>query len=365
MSTPSPCSVKWCPPWRERTRAQERWFDVAIGRGEPAEVIVDLESAVDAHPTHERFWAQLILARSQAGRPAEALQTYQTARKVLAAELGIDPGPEIQQAYERISKGAAVPSASARAREAQTVSDLPKPAELPADNGAFTGRATELGRLRTRLTSSRPRPVVAITGLGGVGKSALAIHVAHQIADDFPDGQLYVDLYGSTPGRDPLQPLEVLGRFLRSFGLANPAIPASVDEAAARFRSVTGRRRVLVVLDNARDVHQIRPLIPGGPGCGVVVTCRRSLASLVNVEQCHLDVLSQEEAGLLLSRLVGRERVETEREAAAAVVRLCGGLPVKLCVAAARLTARPEETFDALRDRLAMEQGRLPATATA
>ncbi|MEU6715811.1 BTAD domain-containing putative transcriptional regulator [Nonomuraea sp. NPDC046802] len=337
---------------RERLRAQERWFEVEIGRGRPAEVIANLEAAVRAHPTHESFWAQLIVAHSQAGRPAEARAAYRAARSLLSAELGADPGPEIQEAYQHLREGGVA------ARTAQRFGGVPAPAELPADNDAFTGRAAELGRLRAQMTSGGRRPVVAIVGAAGIGKSALAIQAAHQIAGHFPGGQLYVDLYGATPGVEPLRPLEVLRRFLRSWGLAEAAIPGSVDEAAARFRSLTYDSRVLVVLDNARDAAQVRPLIPGGPGCGVVITSRRSLVPLVGIGQTRLGALSQEESSLLLSRLLGRARVGAEPEAAAEVARLCDGLPAELCFAAARLAARPAETLAAIRDRVAMERNR-------
>ncbi|MEV0386491.1 BTAD domain-containing putative transcriptional regulator [Nonomuraea sp. NPDC050643] len=342
---------------RERMRTQERWFEVEIGRGEPAEVITDLETAVLAHPTHERFWAQLVRAHTQAGRPAEALETYATARRALSTELGVDPGPELRQARQRIPRKD-VPSAPSR-----TGGGVPTPAELPAGTGAFTGRTAELAHLRTHLTSGRPRPFAAIVGTGGVGKSALAVHAAHQVAGHFPDGQLYVDLYGATPGLRPLSPLEVLGRFLRSCGFAATAVPASVDEAAARFRSATYDSRMLVVLDNASDAAQVRPLIPGGTGCGVIVTCRRSLVPLAGAHQSRLGALPEDEARLLLSRLVGPERVDAEPEAVRDVLLLCGGLPLRLSVVAARLAARPAETFGVTRERLAMEQGRLTASA--
>ncbi|TDD02155.1 hypothetical protein E1294_51325 [Nonomuraea diastatica] len=204
------------------------------------------------------------------------------------------------------------------------------------------GREAELEHLCDHMICGRQRPTIfALSGCGGVGKSALAIHAAHQIAGHFPDGQLYVDLHGAITDIEPLQPAEALRRFLCSLGLAETAVPASVEEAAARFRSMTNGKRVLVVLDNARDAEQVRPLIPGGVGCGVIMTCRRTVAPFGGVVHRDLDVLSEQEAGLLLSRLVGPERVEAEPGAVASVVRLCGGLPLALCIVAARLAARP------------------------
>ncbi|MEV0381597.1 BTAD domain-containing putative transcriptional regulator [Nonomuraea sp. NPDC050643] len=339
----------------ERLRAQERWFELSIRLGAPVEVIPDLQAAVDAHPTNERFWAQLILALSQGGRQAEALETYRRVRDLLRARLGLDPGPEIQQAHERVNAPSATPSPGAF----QQGADVVVPAELPADTGAFTGRAAETQHLCTRMTRGRQPAIFAITGLGGVGKSALAIHAAHQLTDHFPDGQLYVDLHGATTDIEPLPPVEVLRRFLRSLGLAESAVPASVEEAAARFRSLTSGKRILVVLDNAGDAEQVRPLIPGGLGCGVIITSRRTLAPFGGVLHRSLDVLCERDAALLLSRLVGPERIEAEAEAATEVVRLCGGLPLALCIVAARLAARPAWSVAAMRDRLTSERHRL------
>ncbi|MFI7132314.1 AfsR/SARP family transcriptional regulator [Nonomuraea sp. NPDC050153] len=346
----------------ERLRAQERWFEVSISRGEPAEAIPGLQAAVDAHPSHERFWAQLMTALSRAGRQSEALQTYRRVRDLLG-ELGLDPGPKIQQARRDIAAptGAAEPPP----RDSPVASVPPEPsigspAELPADNGAFTGRGAEVEFLRDHMTAGRRRPaIVAITGAGGVGKSALAVHVAHRVAGHFPDGQLYADLHGATTDGEPARPVEVLRRFLRSLGLAEPAVPASVEEATARYRSLTSGRRVLVVLDNARDAEQVRPLVPGGLGCGVVITSRRLLAPIGGVVHRDLGVLPDEDAGLLLSRLAGQERIEAEPQAVADVVRLCGGLPLALSIVAARLAARPAWTVAAMRDRLAAERRRL------
>ncbi|MFG6192576.1 BTAD domain-containing putative transcriptional regulator [Nonomuraea sp. JJY05] len=384
----------------ERLRAQERWFEVSISRGEPAEVIPDLQAAVDAHPSHERFWAQLMVALSRTGRQSEALRTYRKVRDLLG-ELGLDPGPKIQQARRDITAPpepapdppprrradaapepaagpafgpaagpgagpASAPALGSAAGPAAAPACAPafapveRPAELPADNGAFTGRAAEVEFLRDHMTAGRRHPaIVAITGAGGVGKSALAVHVAHRVAGHFPDGQLYADLRGATLDGEPPRPVEVLGRFLRSLGVAEPAVPDSAEEAGARFRSLTSGRRLLVVLDNARDADQVRPLIPGGLGCGVVITSRRLLAPIGGAVHRDLGVLPGEDAGLLLSRLVGPERIEAEPQAVADVVRLCGGLPLALTVVAARLAARPAWTVTAMRDRLATEPRRL------
>ena len=221
----------------------------------------------------------------------------------------------------------------------------------------FTGREAAIRRLRDLLASARPRPapIAALAGPGGVGKSELAVHVGHLLADAFPDGQLYVDLRGSTPDVAPLEPAEVLGRFLRSLGAADGAVPAETDEAAARFRSMTNDLRLLVVLDNALDVGQVEPLIPAGQDCRTIVTSRRILGALPGAVHEPLEVLPEEDAIALLARLVGRVDLADpeQRQAAADVVRLCGALPLAVSIAASRLTSRPSWTLPTLADRLA------------
>jgi tetratricopeptide (TPR) repeat protein len=234
------------------------------------------------------------------------------------------------------------------------------PRQLPPDVAVFTGRDQELALLAKLLGAvEQPSPVAiaAIDGTGGVGKSALAIHAAHQVATSFPDGQLYVDLHGATAGLAPLEPIEVLGRFLRALGVAGNAIPDQQDEAAALFRSQVADRRLLLVLDNATDEAQIRPLLPGQPGGAVLVTSRGGLPGLACVGQLHLDVLSEQDAVTLLTRLVGADRVAAEPAAAVELARLCGFLPLALRIVGARLSNRPGWPIAALVDRLAGDPG--------
>jgi tetratricopeptide (TPR) repeat protein len=240
----------------------------------------------------------------------------------------------------------------------------PVPHELPADTGAFVGRATELQLLCRALEAAgytNPGPIVisAINGTGGIGKSALAIHAAHRMADRFPDGQLYVDLHGATPGLEPLEPSEVLRRFLRTLGLDDTQIPTEVDEAGARFRSLLAGRRLLLVLDNAASAEQVRPLLPASPACAVLVTSRHALATLDDASPLRLDVLTPEQAIELLGRLAGQARIAAEPEAAARVAQLCGHLPLALRIAGSRLAARTGWTVAALADRLNNQQRRL------
>jgi tetratricopeptide (TPR) repeat protein len=195
--------------------------------------------------------------------------------------------------------------------------------------------------------------------MGGIGKSALAIQAAHQLADHFPDEQLYVNLHGATPGLAPLEPLEALGRLLRALGLEPAQVPAKVEEAAARFRSLAAQRRLLVVLDNARDAQQVRPLLPASQTCGVLITSRQALTTLEDVRAVHLDVLPDKRAVELLGRIAGRDRIAADPQAAAEVVSWYGWLPLAIRIAGARLAARPGWPVRVLASRLADATRRL------
>jgi tetratricopeptide (TPR) repeat protein/transcriptional regulator with XRE-family HTH domain len=247
----------------------------------------------------------------------------------------------------------------------------PVPRELPRPPADFTGRVAELAGLQALFAEDgmgngeHPVVITAIEGMAGIGKSALAVHVAHQLAAAFPDGQLYVNLQGFTAGLPALEPLDALSRMLRSVGLEPAAIPSTVEEAAARFRSLVARRRLLVLLDNARGVEQVRPLLPGHSSCGVLITSRRPLATLDGAHVVHLDILSLEEAVDLLGRIIGPQRAAEEPEAVAEVVHWCGRLPLAIRVAGARLAARPHWSVRQLAEQLADAAGRLQALQAA
>ena len=263
---------------------------------------------------------------------------------------------------------------------------LPIPRELPRPPGDFTGRGEELASLWKLLRAGgsiargaapgsarpsggrgrgggrgRPLVVAAIDGMGGIGKSALALQLADQLAGAgaFPDGQLYVNLQGATPGLAPLAPLDALGRLLRSLGLDPAQIPDQAEEAAVRFRSLAAEQRLLILLDNAHDAEQVRPLLPASPTCRVLVTSRQVLATLDGAYQLHLDILPEPQALALLGRIAGPQRLDADPPAAAAVVRLCGSLPLAIRIAGARLAARPAWPARVLAERLADATGRL------
>lgn len=235
----------------------------------------------------------------------------------------------------------------------------PTPRELPSDIGDFTGREQELERLQGLLRRvGDPSPVgavviSAIEGMGGVGKSALAIHAAHQLADAFPDGQLYLNLHGATPGLAPLEPIAALDRLLQSLGVPAGQVPAETDAAAARWRSIASDRRLLIVLDNAATAAQVLPLLPGSATSAVLVTSRRVLTALSGATHLPLDTLTPQEAVELVARLAGPHRVAAEPEAAKEIARLCGCLPLALRLAGARLARRPAWPLRLLVDRLA------------
>ncbi|GAA4919811.1 DNA-binding SARP family transcriptional activator [Stackebrandtia albiflava] len=325
-----------------RLLAMERCFDAELAAGRHAEIAAELTAVATAEPLHERFCAQAMLAAYRSGRRADALERYAVTSRALRDELGLDPGAELRSLHRAVLR-------------AEPAEDVPSagptvPAELPPDPVTLTGRMAETRRLVELLDGGG---IAVVTGGGGVGKSALAVHVAHRLRDRFPDGQLYVNLNGATPGAVPCTPIEVLARFHRSLGDADAARLTDVGESAARFRTAVADRRVLVVLDDAAGVAQIRALLPGGGDCGVVVTSRRGLASLDGVTRLELTGLARADSVALLARLTGAERCAADPAAADAVAESCGDLPLALCVAAARLNTRPQWTLRWLADLLA------------
>jgi tetratricopeptide (TPR) repeat protein len=306
-----------------------------------------------------------MLALYRCGRQAEALEVYRSTWRLLSDELGIQPGPELRRLEQAILCEdpsldlAAQPTSGPAAATAPLV-----PRQLPPDIATFTGRTQELEQLERMLTATNQTAAVvisAIQGAGGIGKSALAVHAAHQLAERFPDGHLYVNLHSTTTGTglQPLDPLEVLGQFLRALHMDPARIPIEVAEAAGLFRTLAAGRRLLVVLDNAASAEQVRPLLPASSTCGVLVTSRQLLATLAGVRVLHLDVLPHEQAVELLGRIVGQQRINAEPQAAAEVVGWCGYLPLAIQIAGARLAARPTWPIRQLARRLADATRRL------
>ncbi|WP_162907592.1 AfsR/SARP family transcriptional regulator [Allorhizocola rhizosphaerae] len=326
----------------QRLAAYERLAEVELELGRHADLAAELPSVVAAHPTRERLRAALMLALYRCGRRADALALARDLRTWLAEEHGLDPDRVITDLERQILQDDPA--------IAFTSNHHLVPAQLPADVATFTGRDRYLKQL-DELMRAGPAAVVisAVAGAAGVGKTALAVHWAHSVRDRFPDGQLYADLRGFTPRTPPLRPIDVLARFLRALGVPDPVIPTELDAAAAMFRTVTADRHMLILLDNARDADQVRPLLPGGPGCLVLVTSRDRLAGLVAQEGAvpvRLGALTSEESASLLAELLGPETASAQPDTVARLARLCGHLPLALRIAAANLSTRPGITLD-------------------
>lgn len=319
----------------ERLRVEALLAARWLAEGRHDFVISRLSGVVEAHPFREDLRGHLMLALYRAGRQSEALDLYMGTRKLLAEELGVDPGPELQRLHTAILQ-----------RSASLDLALAKPFELPADIPGFVGRDGEMSALESMLNDGAPVVISAIAGSAGVGKTALAVHWSRRVAERFPDGQLYLNLNGFSPS-PPMRPIEALASMLRSIGVAPEKVPVEESEAAALFRSQMAGRKMLLVLDNAHSAEQVRPLLPGGSGTLVLVTSRNSLGGLVAREgarRLSLDVLTPEEALSLLTQLLGPSRVAASPSAVADLARACAYLPLALRVAAASLLDRPHRS---------------------
>ncbi len=324
-------------------QTQEECIDAELAAGGAGRLVPELTELVSRSPHRERLHRALMLALDRADRQADALGAYRHARTVLHDELGIEPGAELKRLHQAVLNRD--PDLDSPAAAAQVMTGgPPTPRELPADVAGFTGRTNVLKTLDGLLADNphgNPAPVVisAIAGTAGVGKTALAVHWAHRVADRFPDGQLYLNLRGYAAAA-PVRPIEALSALLRSLGTPPEQIPTDETQAAALYRTQLAGRRALVVLDNACSVDQVRPLLPGAPGCLVLVTSRDRLTGLVardGATRLTLDVLTPEEAQALLSTLLGAERVEAEPIAGAELAQACAHLPLALRIAAAHL----------------------------
>ncbi|MFI7423544.1 AfsR/SARP family transcriptional regulator [Nonomuraea sp. NPDC049684] len=356
-----------------RVSVIETLMDLDLELGGHAAVVSELIALTAEHPLRERLRAQLMLAYYRCGRQGDALNVFTETREALIDELGIEPGSELTALHQRIlaadpaltlvpppADPAEQAAGEPAAEEEPPALELPRPAQLPAAVNDFTGRKEVAVRVHTLLSaqsSAEGVPVVALCGIGGVGKTTLAVHVAHAADDLFPDGQLYADLRGHSD--EVTAPESALGGFLRALGIPPDVIPDGLAERSALYRSLLSDRRILVLLDNARDADQVSPLLPGSPGCATIVTSRAKLADLPAARLIDLDVMEPDEALSLFSSVAGPERVAAEHGAAMDVVAACGFLPLAVRIVAARLAARPSWTVASLVPRLADEQRRL------
>jgi DNA-binding SARP family transcriptional activator len=343
-----------------RLQAQEWRIDADLHLGRHADLVPELQSLAAEHPLRERFHSQLMLALYRCGRQGEALSAYQRARAALIEELGAEPGSELRSLHQQILTADPALEPPARA-----IAGTQAPRQLPGPVPQFVGRDAELAAL-TELVQQAARKspatvvISAIGGTAGVGKTALAVHWAHLVAEQFPDGQLHVNLRGYDLDR-PVTAADALASFLRALGVPGQDIPAELEERAARYRSLLAGRRVLIVLDNASDVAQVRPLLPGTPGCAVVVTSRDSLAGLVardGAARIDLDLLPLPDAVALLRQLIGR-RTNVDPTALEELATQCCRLPLALRVAAELAASRPNTPVSTVAAELSNRQRRL------
>jgi DNA-binding SARP family transcriptional activator len=364
--------------------------DLACGR---QVMVAELRRLLADYPLREGLWALLMRALYGAGRQAEALEVYARARQVISDQLGVDPSAELQRLHQQMLKadaasaapGSAAPGSAASAADSPSTAPvagrpagpappaaapepLPQVAQLPADIPDFTGRADHVQNLRDMLSGpGRPDSpgavvVAAVIGTGGLGKTTLAVHAAHLLRAQFPDGQLYANLLGAVA--HPAAPGDVLARFLRDLGMDPARIPAGQEERAAQYRTRLTDRRVLIVLDDARDAAQVRPLLPGSAACAVLVTTRNRMPDLAGSRFVDLDVLEAGEALTMFANIIGPGRAEAEPDATNEVLTACAGLPLAIRIAGARLAARGGWTVRSMAARLSDERRRLDELKT-
>jgi DNA-binding SARP family transcriptional activator/tetratricopeptide (TPR) repeat protein len=340
--------------------ANEELAEADLGLNHAVDVDVRLTGLVHEHPLRERLRAQLMLARYRCGRTAEALEVFRIGRASLVAELGIEPGPELQSLHERIlARDPGLAAASPPTTEPGPLPGLSVPRQLPAPPQLFTGRTIELAEL-DKIHDASTVVITAIDGMAGVGKTALAVQAAHQMVDRYPDGQLFIDLHGYTDGVEPVEPDKALNWLLRSLGVPGERIPAELDQRAGLYRSRLADLRMVIVLDNAATEAQVRPLLPGAPGCVVLVTSRRRLAGLDHTHTLSVDTLPIPDAVALLRQTIGDDRLAGQPPTLVAeLVELCGRLPLAIRIAAARLHSHPAWDLAYLVARLRDQRHRL------
>ncbi|MES4886321.1 BTAD domain-containing putative transcriptional regulator [Streptomyces sp. NPDC000349] len=360
-----------------RLSALETRFDVDIQIGRHDTVVPELRALTNQYPLRERLCELLMVALYQSGRQAEALACYRATRNTLVTELGIEPGASLRALHQNIltadvslehsspSRRTATPT---EARPASSSEPLTRPAQLPADLAIFTGREAELDQVRALLpmdgNHAGMMAISVVSGMAGIGKTTLAVHLAHEIAGRFPDGQLFINLRGFDATGSIMMPEEAIRIFLDALGVPPQRIPSQFEAQIALYRTLLAKRRMLILLDNARDVEQVRPLLPGSPGCLVIVTSRNQLTSLIASEGAHPVTLSQltlADAHDFLRLRLGAKRLSAQPLAVDELIALCGRLPLALAVVAARAAINPRFPLTAIVEELRDSQGSLDA----
>ncbi|MFD0683244.1 AfsR/SARP family transcriptional regulator [Actinomadura fibrosa] len=355
-----------------RFRALELRIETDLRVGRHLELIGELKSLVVRYPLHEGFHSSLMTALHHSGRRYEALDVYRTLRANLVEQLGLEPGRDVQRLHQALlsadlpaasgNGSAPIPEPGLTRSAAEGGEDIVAPARLPAVTG-FAGRESEVERLCRRVTAPPRGPrgtgrIAVISGMPGVGKTALAAHAAHRVRSAFGDGHLYADLRGSAESaRDSA---EVAHAFLRALGVPGHRIPEGIEERGTLLRSATAGRDLLMVLDDAASVAQVRPLLPDGPGCAVIITSRRRLEGLAGAWNLPIDVLDRADGLELLAGVIGRPRVRREREGAESLVDACDCLPLALRCVGDRLAAMPGYPLARMAEELTRSRQRLP-----
>ncbi|WP_158088572.1 AfsR/SARP family transcriptional regulator [Thermoactinospora rubra] len=340
-----------------RLAALEECLELELWLGRHRELLPELATLTAEHPLRERMWELRMLALHRCGAKADALALYRTARQTFVAELGLEPAPRLARLEQAILAGDPALDLD------RGIDRRPRPGQLPPDVPDFTGRERATAKLEAALRpeAGRATAVLVVTGKAGVGKTALALHVGHRVRARFPDGQLFARLRAVQDRR--VTPGEVLAQFLCALGQPVHDLPAGVAERAARFRDLLSGRRVLVVLDDAVDEAQVRPLLPGSAGCAVLITSRSRLCALPSTVRMELGELTPAQSLRFLAKVAGAHRLRAEPEAADELVRLCGNLPLALRIAGARLAGRPHWRVGHMAERLRDERRRLDELA--
>lgn len=353
-----------CHRLEEQRLQARRWcIDAELELGRHENAIAELRSLTGLHPLDEHFHGQLMTALYRSGRQADALAVYRDVRELISEELGVEPGPALRLLHQQIltADPSLAPAGADAPRRGRDIEHA-HPRQLPAAVGHFVGREAELKALRESSARGGAVVISAISGTAGVGKTALAVRFAHEAAHRYPDGQLYANLRGFDPSCAPSDPIAVARGFLEALGVAPAGIPSAPDAVLALYRSKLANTRTLILLDNARDTSQVRPLMPGAADCLVLVTSRNMLAGLVALDGATpltLDLFTAQQAAELLARRLGAERTADEPDAAAHLARLCARLPLALNIAAARAAAHPRASLRSVADQLGDTQRRL------